>query len=35
MVHIFNRVCSNLFNYTACFDPNGLSLGVFGYIIYY
>jgi hypothetical protein len=31
MVHIFNRLRKNLFNYTTCFDPNGSSSGVFSY----
>jgi hypothetical protein len=31
MVHIFNRLRNNLFNYTTCFDPNGSSSGVFSY----
>jgi hypothetical protein len=31
MVHIFNRLRNNLFNYTICFDPNGSSSGVFSY----
>jgi hypothetical protein len=31
MVHIFNRLRNNLFNYTTCFDANGSSSGVFGY----
>jgi hypothetical protein len=25
LVHIFNRLRNNLFNYTTCFDPNGSS----------
>jgi hypothetical protein len=29
MVHIFNRLHNNLFNYTTCFDPNGSSSGAF------
>jgi hypothetical protein len=31
MVHIFNRLRNNLFNYTTCFDPNGSSSDVFRY----
>jgi hypothetical protein len=31
MVHIFNHLRNNLFNYTTCFDPNGSSSGVFSY----
>jgi hypothetical protein len=30
MVHVFNRLRNNPFNYTTCFDPNGSS-GVFSY----
>jgi hypothetical protein len=31
MVYIFNQR-NNLFSYTICLDPNGLSSGVFSYI---
>jgi hypothetical protein len=31
MVHIFNRLRNNLFNYTTCFDPDGSSSGAYSY----
>jgi hypothetical protein len=31
MVHIFNRLRNNLFNYTTCFDPNESYSDVFSY----
>jgi hypothetical protein len=31
MVHIFNRLHNNLFNYTTCFDPNKSFSSVFSY----
>jgi hypothetical protein len=32
MVHIFNHLRNDLFNYTTFFEPNGSSSGVFSYI---
>jgi hypothetical protein len=31
MVHIFNRLRNNLFNYATCLAPNGSSSGVFSH----
>jgi hypothetical protein len=34
MVHIFDHLRNNLFNYTTCFHPNGSCSGVFSYILF-
>jgi hypothetical protein len=31
MVHIYNCLRDNIFNYTTCFDSNGSPSGVFSY----